>query len=546
MFSQFPVLSRTCAILVASLGVFLAVPVLAQPLNAGAYRMVPEWESLLPGKPALPTHVCATLKARLKQDHFRLPASVDDDPARSGPDTERLQKAINACPAGRAVKLVVDGDSNAFLAAPFTIKSGVTLWVDGGVTLFASRSPLDYDVGVGPEAGHCGTADPKIKNGCKPWITAKDTENAGIVGEGVIDGRGGAVLTSGPHAHQVTWWDLSIQSKAKPSLFQNNPRMLQVTGGKNFTLYRITLTNGPKFHVGTNDAPGFLAWGIKLITPSLAYSVPGYACPAGSMPEPGKWKISTCFTPEKVKNTDGIDPGNSIGVTVAYSFISTGDDHIAVKAGANTLSKATSGKQRFAHNRLYYGHGMSIGSETDTDLHDVKVWDVVIDGYDSDNNLGLRIKTDDSRGGNVSDIRYRGICMRRVAQPIVLDPHYSGFVRKNAHNIPNVHDIFLQDVHVVGGVGQDGKGGLLTFAGYRSDAVINPLTVWLDNVYFDAAPDFKDVPYEHVRFTMGPGTNLNPPKGSGVDVIRSEGPAPAPYACPESMFVSFPSPLSPI
>ncbi|EGH26571.1 polygalacturonase, partial [Pseudomonas amygdali pv. mori str. 301020] len=40
----------------------------------------------------------------------------------------------------------------------------------------------------------------------------------------------------------------------------------------------------------------------------------------------------TCFTPETVKNTDGFDPGQSNKVLLAYSYISTGDDNVAIKS----------------------------------------------------------------------------------------------------------------------------------------------------------------------------------------------------------------------
>ncbi len=67
-------------------------------------------------------------------------------------------------------------------------------------------------------------------------------------------------MTSGHRANLMTWWDLAMQSKASPSLDQNNPRMLQVSGGSGFTLYRINIQNSPKFHVVTTGVKGFIAW----------------------------------------------------------------------------------------------------------------------------------------------------------------------------------------------------------------------------------------------------------------------------------------------
>ncbi len=57
------------------------------------------------------------------------------------------------------------------------------------MTLFASRDPKDYDVtGPGNAAGRCPAKGP-----CKAFITIR-AKNVGIMGDGVIDGRGGAKM----------------------------------------------------------------------------------------------------------------------------------------------------------------------------------------------------------------------------------------------------------------------------------------------------------------------------------------------------------------
>ncbi len=69
--------------------------------------------------------------------------------------------------------------------------------------------------------------------------------------------------------------------------------------------------------------------------------------------------------PDTVKNTDGFDPGQSNHVLLAYSYISTGDDHVAIKARGKMPSYALS----FLHNHFGYGHGMSIGSDIESGVH---------------------------------------------------------------------------------------------------------------------------------------------------------------------------------
>lgn len=504
------------------------------------YTMIPAYESLLPSEPSLPTSVCTTLQANLQQTNGLLSDSVDADPNNSAIDSARIQAAINGCPSGQAVKLVTNGANNAFLAGPISIASGVTLWVDAGVTLFASRSPADYDTG----SGNCGDALSSGNSGCNPWITATSTTNSGLVGEGIVDGRGGAVLTSGRHADKVTWWDLSIQSKSSPALSQNNPRMIQITNGSNFTFYKITIQNAPKFHVGTTNVDTVIAWGIKILTPTLAYSVADYNCASNTYPAANQpiETISTCFMPELTKNTDGFDPGTSKNVTVAYSFISTGDDNIAVKSGGSPLSQ----DHLYAHNRFFYGHGMSIGSETDAGVNGVKVWDLVVDGMDSGGGVGLRIKTDASRGGEVQNVSYDKICMRRVKEPMIYSPYYSS--TSSLAKIPNIHDITVNDFHYVNYSGASYNKGTLTFSGFSSTTanVTNPLSITLNNVIYDTAPTVRSSPYHDVDFTKGPGTNLTIPTGTGITTTTVSGTAPGAYDCSNMFLSGFPSDNSPI
>src|SRR5450755_3675416 len=69
-------------------------------------------------------------------------------------DTARIQKAIDSCASGHAVELsrgklqisTLAGQfvPNAFLSGSLELREGVTLLIDRGVTLFASRDPKDF------------------------------------------------------------------------------------------------------------------------------------------------------------------------------------------------------------------------------------------------------------------------------------------------------------------------------------------------------------------------------------------------------------------
>ena len=166
---------------------------------------------------------CVTLDAQLSA-----PGGILSDYDEHRPDTERIQSAIDHCKKRQAVKLRAVGGHNIFLAAPLYLKSGVTLLIDANAALFASRNPRDYDI----TPGSCGIVD-EHGHGCKPFILADHAPNAAIMGDGVIDGRGGAKLLG----QDVSWWDLAHTAKITDKS-QNCTRILIVRESDNFTLYR--------------------------------------------------------------------------------------------------------------------------------------------------------------------------------------------------------------------------------------------------------------------------------------------------------------------
>ncbi|MFY9854378.1 MAG: glycosyl hydrolase family 28 protein, partial [Terracidiphilus sp.] len=286
-------------------------------------------------------------------------------------DTERIQRAIDNCDAGKAVVLGADGRKNVFLTGPINLRAGVTLVVDANTALVASRDPRLYDLAP----GSCGIVSER-GHGCKPLILGDGAKGSGIMGMGSIDGRGGAKLLG----QDVTWWDLAHQAKITDKQ-QSVPVMIVLRHADGFTMYKITLRNSPNFHVGVNETDGFTAWGVKIMTPKTA------------------------------RNTDGIDPGSSRNVTIAYCSIHTGDDDVAVKSGRSVPSSNIS----ILHNHFYTGHGMSIGSGTSGGVDHMLVDDLTIDGADN----GIRIKSDRSRGGLVHDLLYRDVCIRDTKNPLV-------------------------------------------------------------------------------------------------------------------------------
>ena len=374
-------------------------------------------------------------------------------PVETSPDTARVQSALNACTAGQAVEFSAssDGSANAFIIQPITLPAGVTMLVDPEVTILGSIKYADYN---------CIASE----SWCTPLIdVAANTAPApgsGIMGLGVIDGRGGTTLTD----KGKSWW--ATGSDARPRLVFLNSHSSNAPAD-NFTMYKITLKNSPKFEfsgIGNN----LTIWGVKI------------------------------YAPPDSPNTDGIDPSGSQNITITNSYISDGDDMIAMKAGNGHVANVT-----ISNNHMYSGHGITVGSETNAGLNNMLVvGDAIDNGFGGSSVDSLRIKSDTSRGGEVYDVLYKNICINHGGDTIVIDPYYSSETgsRSSPTSTTSLSPTCTSSSH--------DSSHKSTWTGYNTNGIINPLTVTLDSFYFDGDTqnDFKAPDnVNNAQFTFGPG-----------------------------------------
>lgn len=394
-------------------------------------------------EPSIPP-ACEVLTANLGRAGGSL--APDDE---TKPDTARIQAALDRCDPGHAVVLrraAVRRD--AFLSGPLDLRKGVALVVEQGAYLYASRNPRDYD----RRPGACGTVA-QAGSGCRAFINGDNVPDSGVMGDGIIDGRGGETLLG----RQVTWWNLA--DEARKGGTQNNPRLIALRHCDNFVLYRITLMNAPMFHVTYNNGDGFTAWGVKI------------------------------WSPQRARNTDGINPANSTNITIAHSFIHCGDDQVAIKAGTGTPTTHVS----IVHNHFYTGQGMSIGSETNAGAGAILISDLSMDGADN----GLHIKSDKTRGGLVQGVTYEDVCIRNTHNPLVMETAFSAYFAagKTPENlIPQYRDITLRNVSVEG----DGR---IVLEGIDAE---HPVGMIFDNVIFDNPESYR-ISVRNAEVKVGPG-----------------------------------------
>jgi hypothetical protein len=474
----------------------------------------------LPAEPKLPSAVCQTLTAdKTFADEARL-------------DTARIQAALDAC-KGEVVKLVSDGPNNSFVAGHLTVDS-VTLWVDAGTTLYASRDAELYQV-----TGSCGVPGINDSAACRDFISVSGS-SPGIVGDGAIDGQGGEPLVG----HDFSWWQLSNALREINGSIGNPTLINLLAKTTGFVLYRIHLHNAAKFHVkltsvpadGTCSAPGegFIVWGVTVLTPSRWFNSQGLA-----------------LTPHSARNTDGIDPGTTDNATcgvMACNTISTGDDQIAIKGG-HWVSDLI-----IAHNRFGTGHGLSIGSETygmytspDGVLHrgveHVQIYDLTIDadsrpvgdGSSPADSNGLRIKSDASRGGLVDDITFRDVCMRDVANAILISTAYNPLFAGTLY--PEFRRLKFQNIRHVTCMAD--RQSVVTMEGWNETLPAGPIT--LDNVTIDNIGP-SAVTAEYANVVLGPGRVNFWPSGYKVAIADQMTGESVPRAC---TFTTLPSPEVP-
>ena len=431
-------------------------------------------------EPVIPP-ACATLDAALTiagPGHSGMTLAAADE---GKLDTQRIQKAIDGCGKGNGVELRVKGAANAFLSGPLELHEGVTLIVDKGTTLFASRDAKVFET----SPGSCGLVDNK-RGGCKPLIRVSHARDAGVMGDGTIDGRGGEKILG----KEASWWDLAEQARAGGD--QEAFRLIVADGSDNFTIYRITLKNSPNFHVTYGHGDGFTVWGLKIDTPQRL-----------------------------ARNTDGVDPGNGAkNITITHSYLREGDDNVALKGGGDGITNVS-----IVHNHFYWGHGMSIGSETNGGVSKIYVSDLSLDGPDN----GIRIKSNGSRGGLTHDVMYDDVCVRNSPNPITLDTGYTAAGTAKGDSPPTMKDVTLHNVRISG-------AGKFSFDGYDKGHRVG---VNLDNVLTTDGAAYK-YSIHHADIHLGPGpVNLQFP--GGEDSTLTGKPSNGTPASCDSKYVPFPA-----
>ena len=369
-------------------------------------------------------------------------------------NTDAFKRAIAAVDQAGGGQLVVP--AGTWLTGPIDLCSAIDFHLDAGATILFSPNFEDY--GVSPRY--------------RLLLRAANAHDVMISGTGTINGHGEA------------WWgaaeQFKIEANAQKARSNTMPRpnMVGFDGCERVRVEGVTLTMSPKFNLVPSRCQDVTVEGITILNPHKASP-----------------------------NTDGIDPSLCQRVLISHCTIDTDDDNIAIKSGgAPGVSDILITDCTFKH-----GHGCSFGSETNGGDRRVTVRNCTFE----DTDIGVRFKSDRTRGGLVEDVVYENLTMKNVGQAIVITSYYPDrdipkpgehvAAKPVGNTTPKWSKITIRNVTAVGCTKSAGMiMGL-------PESLATDIT--LDNVSI-AAPEglrigyAKDVTLKNVRVTAAKGESL--------------------------------------
>ncbi|KAE8813621.1 hypothetical protein D1007_09122 [Hordeum vulgare] len=207
------------------------------------------------------------------------------------------------------------------------------------------------------------------------WLYVYGVDGLSVSGGGTIDGVG----------HE--WWARSCKRKnTQPCNTRPPPRAVHFEECRGVSVQGVTLQNGPQFHLSFTRCVDVKANFLRVVAPADS------------------------------PNTDGIHLNDSSRVQIMDNLISTGDDCVSMVGNCSDV--------RVRDISCGPGHGISIGSlgknRTTDRVENVRVDTCLL----TNTTNGVRIKSWQGGTGSARDLRFEGIVMKNVSNPIIIDQYY--------------------------------------------------------------------------------------------------------------------------
>jgi len=290
------------------------------------------------------------------------------------------------------------------MTAPIELKSNIILRLDKGAILLGSSDHQDY-----PPRTEFRLPD------LQPLVSAKNSTNITIIGEGVIDGAGD------------NWWQEARNIKDHGILGAGHPRpkLIVFDHCKHIVVEDVTVQNSPMWQLVPYYSDDVVIRNVRILAPPHS------------------------------PNTDAVDLFSSSHVIIDHVFADVGDDDVAVKSGTINSPGPDSPSRDITITdcTFLHGHGLSVGSEIAGGAQNILAERIHFEGTDN----GIRIKANRDRGNDVGHLVFREIEMKNVKNALVISEYYPNILpagNETTHPVtrltPHFHDITLENVTASG------------------------------------------------------------------------------------------------
>lgn len=299
-------------------------------------------------------------------------------------DTNAIQCAIMAAPKNSRV-LVPEG---VYKISSIFLKSDLNLELakDAVLSAFTEREKFPILPGMiesydETDYYNLGSWEGNPLDTFSAIVCGINCENVVISGEGTIDGC---------TTHENWWKNCKIRNIAW------RPRLFFINHCNNVTMQGITVQNSPSWTIHPYFSNHLKFIDVKIKAPADSH------------------------------NTDGLDPESCTDVLVLGTYISVGDDCIAIKSGKIYMAerlKTPTDNMTVRQCCMRDGHGaVTVGSEIAAGVKNVHIKDCLFMNTDR----GLRVKTRRGRGrlSVLDDISFENIEMDNVMTPFVVNSFY--------------------------------------------------------------------------------------------------------------------------
>ena len=330
-------------------------------------------------------------------------------------NTKAFKKAIEACNAAGGGKVLVP--AGKWFTGAIHLKSNVNLHFEEGAEIHFSDNPEDYLPVV-----FTRWAGTELYN-YSPLIYANNCENIAITGPGKLFGHG------------QKWWDWKERGEDTILDMYNNQVLKNILPDKRIAELR------PQF-ISPINCKNVLFEGFSVADPGPFWTFDIIYCENVIV---RGLHIET----RGGNNTDGINLDSSKDALVEYCLINAGDDGVVIKSGINEdgwrVNKPTENiVVRNITTSISHG-GMVIGSEMSGGVRNIYAHDCHFKGTD----IGIRIKSNASRGGYVENIYFENIKMEDIrSKAIVIETNYSAFMAsENGKAFPVFKNISFNNIN---------------------------------------------------------------------------------------------------